>query len=299
LPNRELLFRYLLGDLPQEERRRIQEDTGAIPALREHLQEAESDLIDAYVCERLSEAQRGQFESYFLNSPEKRERVEFAQILLSPAVRSMAPAPEFSEFARDRRTFHPRADSPVLSFTRWGWAMATLALAIAIVFMVTQNVRLRAALDRSTSSEVNSQNQIANLKNQISQLHRTDTAATVPMGLGAEVYLLLSPGQQRSGEDSNGPAILKFASLPTVALTLELEQDRYPQYEVQVATSDGKEVLHKRGLKSQMSSHGDHVIVARLSSELLAAGDYIVKVSAQSPSGERRNVDAYAFTVTR
>lgn len=308
MENRELFFRYLLGELPPEERGRIEKDVGANPALREELQEAEYDLIDAYVCERLSESQCSQFETYFLDSDKKRERVEMAQILMSPAVRRMAGVPEFGDFAPDAAVTPRRMQPPWsnwLAFTRMGWAMVMLALAIATM-LVMQNLHLRSRLERSSSGEVNSRNQIVELQNQISELQRPDGVTTDHGGLGSkgEISMLLSPGQQRSGEDRNVPALLKLPPLPEVVLTLELEQDRYPQYDVSVKTAAGREVWSKRALKSQpgksqSGSRGERVLVAHLPSDLLAPGDYFIRVSARTPGGEQRSVEAYSFAVTR
>jgi hypothetical protein len=302
------LFRYLLGGLAPEERGRVEKDVAADPVLREELQEAEYDLIDAYVCERLSESQCSQFETYFLDSDEKRERVEMAEILMSPAVRRMAGVPEFGDFARDAAVTPSRLKPPWgnwLAFARLGWAMVMLALAIATM-LVMQNIHLRSRLERSSSGEVNSRNQIVELQNQISELQRPDKVTTDHGGLApkGEISLLLSPGQQRSGEDRNGPALLKLPPLPGVVLTLKLEQDRYPQYDVSVKTVDGKEIWSKRALKSQpgksqSGSRGEHVVVARFPSDLLAPGDYFIRVSARTPGGEQRSVDAYSFAVTR
>jgi hypothetical protein len=187
-----------------------------------------------------------------------------------------------------------------LAFARLGWAMGLLALAIATM-LVMQNLRLRSQLERSSSGEVNSQNQIVELQNQISELQRPDKVTTDHGGLApkGEISLLLSPGQQRSGEDKNGPALLKLPPLPGVVLTLKLEQDRYPQYDVSVKTAAGKEIWSKRSLKSQSGSRGEHVIVAHFPSDLLAPGDYFIRVSARAPGGEQRSVDAYSFAVTR
>jgi hypothetical protein len=300
--NRELLFSYLLGDLSPDERKRMQENAAANQVLREAIQEAESDLIDSYVSQRLSETQSSRFETYFLDSNEKRQSVEMAQILLSPAVRRMASVLEFSELAGAapaRIRMQPRWWNWV-AFARLG-ALATLLLAIATVVVAVQNLRLRSQLQRISSGEVNSRKQIAELKNQIFELQKPDEVTLDYGGFEPkrEISLVLSPGQQRSGEDAPVPALLKLPPLPRAVLTLELEQDRYPQYDVSVKTVEGKETWSKRHLKSQPGLLGPRVLVLHLPSDLLAPGDYLIRVSARTSSGEQRSVEAYAFTVTR
>ena len=187
-----------------------------------------------------------------------------------------------------------------VAFARLG-ALATLLLAIATVVVAVQNLRLRSQLQRISSGEMNSRKQIAELKNQIFELQKPDKVTLVYGGFGPKrgISLVLSPGQQRSGEDAPVPALLELPPLPRAVLTLELEQDRYPQYDVSVRTVEGKETWSKRYLKSQPGLRGERVLVLHLPSDLLAPGDYLIRVSARTSGGEQRSVDAYAFTVTR
>src|SRR5258708_24741749 len=76
-----LLRRYFLGDLPQEERVRLEDRYLADVEVFEELLAAENDLIDAYVRGELTEAERQQFEMEYLKSPERRERLDFARTL--------------------------------------------------------------------------------------------------------------------------------------------------------------------------------------------------------------------------
>ncbi len=79
----QLLKRYLLGELPVDEQRRLEEMFFSEAEAFERLTAIEDDLIDDYVCGDLSRRQRERFETYFLISPERRERLALAEALVA------------------------------------------------------------------------------------------------------------------------------------------------------------------------------------------------------------------------
>src|SRR6266550_8886461 len=83
-----LLQRYLLGNLSEQERVRVEDRAFADPAYLGALEAAEADLIDAYVRGELSQADRRQFERLFLTSRQRRNKVEFARALATIAAES-------------------------------------------------------------------------------------------------------------------------------------------------------------------------------------------------------------------
>lgn len=78
---RGLLYRYLLGESTDEEKRQIEERSLADSAYvyRERLRVAERELIAAYVFHRLTGAERERFEKYFLRSSERIEKLRLAE----------------------------------------------------------------------------------------------------------------------------------------------------------------------------------------------------------------------------
>jgi CHAT domain-containing protein/lipoprotein NlpI len=77
----ELAARYLLGALPENESRQIEERYFADTDLYDQLRAAERDLIDRYARGELSGADRQRFEDRFLKAPGRRDRVEFGLAL--------------------------------------------------------------------------------------------------------------------------------------------------------------------------------------------------------------------------
>src|SRR5262245_21203041 len=78
----QLIARYLLGDLPEEEQIRLEERAFRDPECLRNVAAVENDLTDEYVRGGLSDRERRQFESRFLASPRRRQNLEFARALV-------------------------------------------------------------------------------------------------------------------------------------------------------------------------------------------------------------------------
>ena len=80
--NEERLVRYLLGDVPPEEQERIEARLFEEADFHEELRATGDDLIRAYLVGRLPADDRTRFETHFLASPRRRERLAFMRALL-------------------------------------------------------------------------------------------------------------------------------------------------------------------------------------------------------------------------
>src|SRR5215510_49934 len=79
--NGELIARYLLGDMPEEEQARLEDRAFSDRDYMRNIVDVESDLIDEYVRGGLSDSERLRFERRFLVSAERQRKVEFARAL--------------------------------------------------------------------------------------------------------------------------------------------------------------------------------------------------------------------------
>lgn len=77
----ESLTRYLLGDMPEEERARLEDDFLGDDTLFERVADAERDLVDDYVGGRLAARDRDRFEQHYLQLPGSRERLQTARLI--------------------------------------------------------------------------------------------------------------------------------------------------------------------------------------------------------------------------
>ena len=102
------LISYLLGALPDEEAERLDEQSIVDEGMAARLCILEDDLVDAYVSGALSGETLERFESHYLASPRRRQKVAFAKRLLAAVDRTSAsptpPARVVAPAARGRRT---------------------------------------------------------------------------------------------------------------------------------------------------------------------------------------------------
>src|SRR3954452_19312096 len=84
----QLLADYLIGNLTEAEESRVEDRVFSDSDTLAALEDAEADLIDAYVRGSLSDAERRAFERRFLASPSRRKKVEFARALAKVTTQS-------------------------------------------------------------------------------------------------------------------------------------------------------------------------------------------------------------------
>src|ERR1700677_2846905 len=88
---------YLFGLLPRDQTERLDELSVADDEFAARLDTVESDLVDAYVRGELSGDTLARFQTVYLSSPRRRQKVAFAESLYSlektqPAVSPVVPA---------------------------------------------------------------------------------------------------------------------------------------------------------------------------------------------------------------
>ena len=101
--NDDVMTRYLLGDVSDEEQARLEELYFVNDRAFEQLAAVEDELIDAYARGELSESQRNQFELHFLNSTERQRKLAFAESF----TRYLSEAPRATS-ATERETWPNR-----------------------------------------------------------------------------------------------------------------------------------------------------------------------------------------------
>ena len=77
----EFMTRYLLGELPEPEAARFEDQYSADETLFEDLTAMEAELIDAYVHGELTPERRNRFETKYLASARQRQKVEDGMLL--------------------------------------------------------------------------------------------------------------------------------------------------------------------------------------------------------------------------
>ena len=127
-PQDEQLEDYLLGRLSDAEAEQFDELSIADEEFAWRLHTAENDLVDAYVRDTLSSETRLRFEHFYLASPRRRERVEFARSL-ARATDRVATRPVKIVSANPSHETHRPAGR-----TNTAWWLMAAAAAVVVAF---------------------------------------------------------------------------------------------------------------------------------------------------------------------
>jgi hypothetical protein len=307
-----LIVRYLLGEASEQEEQELEERYFADDDYFEHLNAVEEELIDAYVSGELSAGDRKRFEQHFLASSKRRQRVAFAQALLSSAARrheAKAPAVRGGERRPWWRVWPSLGQIPVMQELL---AAGLVLLLIGGSWSVVQSRRLRDQLDQMRAEQTVLRSEGHGLRQQIEQqrtlqeqlnaaFERERDArsrleqAGVPQSRVMASFILM-PGTLRSPEDTR-PLLIRPGT-DVVQLQLDLEAEGGIQYRVAVRTAEDQEVWSQDGLQSRQTPAGRAVVMS-LPAVLLPPGDYIVMLRTVTVGGNVEDAGQYSFKTIR
>jgi hypothetical protein len=269
----ETIRRYLLGQAPLEDSSKVEERLLTDGEFYQELLIVEDELIDQYLSGELSEPDRKSFEPHFLLPPERQQKLRFARSLKKYVSSVGTAQPRQSIATNESSEAATAVAEPLLkkrqffSFLPSGNPIVSYALAAAILLIV------------GGASWVVFKN------------WRTP----VPREPGKVLAVVLTPGLTRD----NGE--IKKIALPPGTDTVELQlqiasADQYQSYRALLQTTEGVEKHTADDLKA--TTIGTSVVVPlQLTAGLLTRGDYYVKLSGLTPSGEYEDVGRYSFRV--
>jgi hypothetical protein len=299
------LIDYLLGLLPEDETERLDEASLVDDAFAARLRNVENDLVDAYVAGSLAHARRTEFEAFYLASPRRREKVEFARRFLAAVDRAATPVAV---------AIKPSAAQPV-RFIRW-WQAAAAALLVTCGALTYQNARLRVAMDdaarqvaTSTQRESTMTRQLEEARAAAAQSTRVpaSTNSTVsekwpaPIGRGSDlvssrapVAIVLLP-QTRSLVPLPTVAVARGAD--RVAFELRVEMNDFDRYEVALKDPVTNRTLWRSGKLTASAHDGAVAVRVSLPARLLDKQRYVFELSGVA-DGEQPEVSGnYVFQV--
>ncbi len=319
-------IRFLLGDLPEASRSRVEECFFKDDRFYEQLVSIQEGLADDYVRNKLSRSDRTRFEEIFLKSPRRRQRVEFAAAfslaLAESNERVVKPEPGVGWFESLRLFF-----TPLTRVT--GVASGTvLALLIGAGWLMVENRRLSNRIQRAqlemdsmaqqtgasdaeaTRKQQDLEREIAALRTQGSEMEATIAQkerelealkrATSPNrsadSSNAIASFVLQPGLTR-GTDEPERLILPVAAR-SIQLQLDLEREEdFQSYMVEIRTARGNLAWSKSGLALQQTSYGRAVVVT-IPATVVSTGEYEITLNGAT-SGKTQAVGYYYFIALR
>ncbi len=324
----ELIVRYLLGDLSEEEQCGIEDLAFQDRQYLQQILTVESDLIDEYVRGELSDSSRRKFEGRFLASTERQKKVAFARALAG--VLPEAAVIEKKNLATaslpvslwDSLRALLRKLSPTASFSL---AAATLLIALGGIWLISETLRLRAHIaqlqaeqqsqqrnqqtvegqladERTRSENLSSrlegeQQQREHNEELIRELERQREEATSKPALPSVLSLTLLPGIARGG---NTPAKLILPqSARLVRLRLSIEPgDDYKHFLVELRTQ-AKPVVWSQNNLSARTTRAGQVITLHLPAKLLDTAPYELALKGVTVEGKTEAVAYYNFDVQK
>lgn len=294
--NDQLLIRYLLGELNEEERDHIENRYFADEGLHEELLAVEDELIDSYLRAQLSPEQLSRFHGWFLSSPERRRKLDFAKA--------------FTRFVYERPPKSAVHDAGIqslwitlLSRLRAQSQPTRLALLFAILLVVLlpvvilERIRLSSRLEqetnlRQTQQKSPSEQQSARATEKPSQTGQQQREPPPVAMLSFILYPL-----ERSRDKGN--TIVIPPGEYELRLQLDLEGTYYEHYRVTLQTAEGSRIRQLDGLKPQTTRQRGSAVFVRLPSHVLVDGDYSLMLEGVTPKGRLETADGYAFRVVK
>ncbi|MDQ3665821.1 MAG: hypothetical protein M3410_04315 [Acidobacteriota bacterium] len=258
---------YLLGLLPQERQEPLEERLFTEAGLYEELLIFEDELIDQYLAGGLTERDRGAFESHFMNSPERRRQMLFANALTA----YIADKGAISGRARNVRSgkFDQGAERNKESRSLLSW-LPVRKPALAFSLIVAAVVLVGGISWMAVSS----------LRPKVSRQVLT---------------VLITPGgQTRAGGDVQ--KVLIPSGTEAMQLQLRLATVEFQSYRVTLLTGNGAPVLTAERLKPVPSDSG-LVLVVTVPARQALPGEYQLKLNGVNADGTSENVDSYRFRI--
>ncbi len=332
--NNQTMTQYLLGSLPETETERLDELSVSDEEFAEALKAAENELIDAYVQRELTGETFDRFESYYLASSLRSDKVNFAQAFKVMSDRRAVASVEAETAAKSvtRRKASGRfsalnvfaAGHPAL---QWGFVAMALVLMIGGGWLVFDNIRLRHQMSQTQASRDELLHREQELQNQITGQQSTSAATEQELARlrdeqkRLEQELAKKREQQDIGEQhqpsSGGLSVASFILAPQlrgagqiqtisvpaktdlVAMRLGLEPNDYSAYRVALLNQSGNQALWRSSkLKAKVAGDSKTISVS-FRAALLKPQTYIVRVSGISAKGAAEIVGDYPFRVVK
>ncbi len=304
---------FLLGRLSEETRSRFEDTFFNDDELFEQIETAEDELIDDYVRNQLSAADRRYFEQTLLQSPRIAGRVRIAAVLAKATagtnkVAQPAPNTLLARLVKLLNWFSPTSVTGKLAYAASGLVLVVGGTSLTLEYLrlreASQKLQIeRAALERKVDELTAQTSSERDRLNAEVEEQRAENARLTeeyerqldrpPKSIATLALTLLSGGSRAIGESDS----FRLQGTPVrFQFNLLLEADDYQSYRAVVTTVSGKKIGLLPDLKSKASGK-NKIVTFRLSSTRFTPDDYVVDLSGIKPSGEAEPLASYNFRV--
>ncbi len=313
-PDDAVLLRYLLGSLPVDEAEPVEEASIVDEDLAERLNALEQDLVDSYLRGELQGPNLTKFQSWYLSSPFRLQKVQVAKAFLKvidsgleappaktapasnaaePAIAalksSIAPTLSYGAASSGRSSIGTRLGMLSGAWLMIAFAGAVLILMAALGYVANKNQQLRK--------------EVAETKNQVESVDQSaaDPATTASRGTAAgglahavenaATVTVFLPAPTRGA--SNIPKLSVPAGTGLVVLSLGLGSTDADSYRAQLMNPATQRILWQSGLL-RPGSDGTYVSVA-VPANVLHSQVYLVELMHEAANGKPELLGTYPF----
>lgn len=254
---------YLLGVLPAEHREEIEQQILSDDDFHQEVEIEEEELLDDYVCGRLPEPDRQLFETNFLTSTLRQQRLRFARALQSKTSTSADAVRPPVHVSLGR--FYP-------------YALAASVLLAGFLGVVNYQYSKKIKEDRA---------RLALLTQQVENASKSASQVAPNSIFLAE----LLPKASRSGPQ---PQFIVPKGVLAVRFSLVLPTNAEGPVKLDLLNDAGQIIISQQGIQIDRSE-GKSSASATIESRYLNPGDYFLRVTSQQGAA----VPEYAFQILR
>jgi hypothetical protein len=316
LTNESKFRQFLLGEMAEADRLEFEQSFILDEVLFEDLRVAEDELIENYLYSALSETDRQKFETNFLTTAERRQRVALTREMIEkfraePAFKKQpAEGKGVSVWANLRALFKQPGIAfgtvlTILTLIGGGWFLLRKAdKPVEMVITTSPTVSLSPALPTTANSQVET-----NLNQPVNKSDNRNLNQPVPNVIKPNTNS--EPTPKKNGTQSpvvttlalftggvRGGGKINELNLPPNAtganLELNLESRDYKTYYAEILDQNGK-IIYQSG---KLTPHGSKVKTL-IPAKKLSRGDYIIKLYGKNDKNRDESVADFQFQVNR
>jgi len=267
------LREFLLGNVDETERERI-EKLFIIGSLRERMFAAEEVLLEEYLDDLFSEADKQRFLAQFGNDPNQRRRLGIHR-----SIRDWAAA---------ENNAHP---ATAATASTWSELFAKLninsKLAVPLAAATLIFIVVAAFWIYSRAEE---KNKHLAIEREVAQLN----ASTSNHNVTSQTSLSLKPGVVRGTEQQTTLWLQGEIQIVELRL-LWMQKDSYSKYQVTLSRIDNNSLT----VKDLFLNKESQMVIVKLPAHILTAGSYEIKLTGIGPDTSLSPAEEYEFTVSR
>jgi len=289
-PAEQEMFDYLLGQMTDSSVEELEKRYFSDEGVFNLMVSVKEELIDSYIRDRLSPHDRDLFERNFLNSPLRREEVEFARHLKKTIDANFQQPLDVLESGS-------RVSEPFIPFlTSWRMSAAIMAsLLVCSSWLIVQNRRINDRLNRLENEKAALERREKEILARIDSRIETPPVSNIAPGPLEETLAINLDSLIVRG--ANKPVFRISGQRARLDLTITMTFDPgNSSCRAVLKSADGRTIDRTSGLKAKVKSVG--LYVGWTTTASMVPGDYELTITGRDLNNEPRS-ELYRFTLIR